>query len=66
MLAAPAQKSQLFSIYVVHEVDFGKLVGFGTAVNGWVSVGDRFGALQIYDSAMLVCDLMCVFMASGG
>ena len=47
-----------------------QLVGFGLAANelgiGWVSVW----ALQIYDSAIWVCennlDLMRVFMASGG
>ena len=37
---------------------------------GWVSVWVSVWALQIYDSAILVCDnnldLMCVFMASGG
>ena len=48
----------------------GQLVGFGMAANelgiGWVTVW----TLQIYDSAILVCDnsldLMCVFMATGG
>ena len=52
----------------------GQLVGFGTAANelgiGWVSVWVSVWALQIYDSAILVCDnnldLMCVFMASRG
>ena len=48
----------------------GQLVGFGMAANelgiGWVSVWVSVSELQIYDSAILVCDnnlaLMCVFM----
>ena len=48
----------------------GQLVGFGVAATelgiGWASVWVSVWALQIYDSVILACDLMCVFMASGG
>ena len=52
----------------------GQLVGFGMAANelgiGWVSVWESVWALQIYVTAILVCDnnldLMYVVMASGG
>ena len=102
MLAAPAEKSQLFSTSVVHIVHFGssswqvatfqykcstqntfcqlqgRLQGSwldsAWRLMSWVLVGHRFGhwfgALQIYDSAVLVCDnnlnLICVFMTAGG